>query len=199
MIIVVLGSSSKENFLKKVEEGKVDNDFSKYRNDKDLKEEIDKEKQPQPNDMQFLDNMQNEFGEKENKPVVNALKEKINVDFLEAFKSKDMARKNFLGLLKGEIQTDEGRGTITTDKTVITILRKMEKSLKQTNNEQSLNELKYLESYLPKLMDEDQIRIIILNYKADGLTQMGQIMGKFNKEYYGLADNQLVSTIVAEV
>jgi uncharacterized protein YqeY len=127
------------------------------------------------------------------------LKEKINVDFLEAFKSKDMARKNFLGLLKGEIQTDEGRGTVTTDKTVITILRKMEKSLKQTNNEQSLNELKYLEAYLPKLMNEDQIRVIILNYKADGLTQMGQIMGKFNKEYYGLADNQLVSTIVAEV
>lgn len=127
------------------------------------------------------------------------LKEKINSDFLEAFKNKDITRKNFLGLLKGEIQTDEGRGTISTDETVTAIVRKMEKSLKQTNTEESLNELKYLEPYLPKLMDEDEIRHIIINYKADGLTQMGQIMGKFNKEYKGLADNKLVSRIISEV
>ena len=127
------------------------------------------------------------------------LKEKINADFLEAFKAKDMEKKNFLGLLKGEIQTDEGRGTVTTNETVISILRKMEKSLKQTNSEESLGELKYLEPYLPQLMSEDQIRVIIINYKANGLTQMGQIMGQFNKEHKGLADNKLVTTIIAEL
>jgi uncharacterized protein YqeY len=127
------------------------------------------------------------------------LKEKINAEFLEAFKSKDMTRKNFLGLLKGEIQTEEGRGTVSTDETVTAIVRKMEKSLKQTNTEESLSELKYLEPYLPKLMSEDQIRVIIINYKANGLTQMGQIMGQFNKEHKGLADNKLVSTIISEV
>jgi uncharacterized protein YqeY len=128
-----------------------------------------------------------------------SLKEKINAEFLEAFKSKDMTRKNFLGLLKGEIQTEEGRGTVSTDETVTAIVRKMEKSLKQTNTEESLSELKYLEPYLPKLMSEDQIRVIIINYKANGLTQMGQIMGQFNKEHKGLADNKLVSTIISEV
>lgn len=127
-----------------------------------------------------------------------SLKEQINAEFIEAFKSKDMERKNFLGLLKGEIQNEEGRGTVTTDETVMTILRKMEKSLKQTNTTESLNELKYLDSYLPKLMAEDQIRIIVNGYKGQGLTNVGQIMGQFNKEYKGLADNKLVSSIISE-
>jgi uncharacterized protein YqeY len=109
-----------------------------------------------------------------------------------------MERKNFLGLLKGEIQNEEGRGTVTTDETVMTILRKMEKSLKQTNTTESLNELKYLDSYLPKLMSEDQIRVIVSAYKSEGLTNVGQIMGRFNKEHKGLADNKLVSTIISE-
>ena len=127
------------------------------------------------------------------------LKEKINADFITAFKAKDMERKNFLGLLKGEIQNEEGRGTITTDGSVLTILRKMEKSLKQTNTPESLVELSYMDPYLPQLMTEDQIREIVLGYKAAGLTNVGQIMGQFNKEHKGLADNKLVSNIISEV
>jgi len=126
------------------------------------------------------------------------LKEQINADFLEAFKAKDMEKKNFLGLLKGEIQNEEGRGTTTTDETVMVILRKMEKSLKQTNTPESLGELKYLEPYLPKLMSEDKIRTIILEYKSEGFNNVGQIMGRFNREYKGLADMKLVADIIAE-
>ena len=126
------------------------------------------------------------------------LKEEINADFLEAFKAKDMVKKNFLGLLKGEIQNEEGRGTVTTDETVMSILRKMEKSLKQTNTTESLGELKYLEPYLPKLMSEDKIRTIILEYKSEGFNNVGQIMSRFNREYKGLADMKLVSDIIAE-
>lgn len=126
------------------------------------------------------------------------LKEQINADFLEAFKAKDMEKKNFLGLLKGEIQNEEGRGTVTTDETVMSILRKMEKALKQTDNAQSLVELGYMEPYLPKLMSEDKIRTIILEYKSEGFNNVGQIMGRFNREYKNLADMKLVSDIIAE-
>jgi uncharacterized protein YqeY len=126
------------------------------------------------------------------------LKEQINADFLEAFKAKEMEKKNFLGLLKGEIQNEEGRGTVTTDETVMVILRKMEKSLKQTNTTESLGELEYLEPYLPKLMSEDKIRTIILEYKSEGFNNVGQIMGRFNREYKNLADMKLVSDIIAE-
>ena len=126
------------------------------------------------------------------------LKEQINADFITAFKAKEMERKNFLGLLKSEIQNEEGRGTVTTDGTVLIILRKMEKALKLTNNPESLVELSYMEPYLPSLMTEEQIRTIVKGYKDAGLTNGGQIMGQFNKEHKGLADNKLVSSIVAE-
>ena len=128
-----------------------------------------------------------------------SLKEKINTDFITAFKAKEMEKKDFLGLLKGEIQNEQGRGTVITDETIMLILRKMEKSLKQTNTEQSLIELKYLEAYLPKLMSEEQIREIVLVYKASGLNNLGKIMGQFNKEYKGLADNKVVSNIITEL
>ena len=114
-----------------------------------------------------------------------SLKEKINTDFITAFKAKEMEKKDFLCILKGEIQNEQGRGTVITYETIMLILRKMEKSLKQTNTEQSLIELKYLEAYLPKLMSEEQIREIVLVYKASGLNNLGKIMGQFNKEYKG--------------
>jgi len=127
-----------------------------------------------------------------------SLKEKINADFITAFKAKEMERKNFLGLLKSEIQNEEGRGTVTTDGSVLIILRKMEKSLKLTNDPQSLVELSYMEPYLPSLMTEEQIRTIVKGYKDAGLTNAGQMMGLFSRDYKGLADNKLVSSIIAE-
>ena len=127
-----------------------------------------------------------------------SLKEKINADFITAFKAKEMDRKNFLGLLKSEIQNEEGRGTVTTDGTVLIILRKMEKSIKLTNDSQSLVELSYMEPYLPSLMTEEQIRTIVKGYKNAGLTNTGQMMGLFSRDYKGLADNKLVSSIITE-
>jgi uncharacterized protein YqeY len=127
------------------------------------------------------------------------LKERINADFMSAFKNKETEKKTFLGVVKGEIQNEEGRGTVTTDESVITILRKMEKSLKQTNTEESLGELKYLEPYLPQLMSEEQIRVIVIGYKASGLNNAGQILGQFSKEHKGLADMKVVANIITEI
>lgn len=127
------------------------------------------------------------------------LKEQINADFMAAFKAKDMDRKNFLGVVKGEIQNEEGRGSVATDDVVMGILRKMEKSLTQTNTPESLAELEYIKPYLPQLMGEDQIRTIISGYRANGLDNMGALMGTFNKDHKGLADNKLVSAIIKEM
>ena len=128
-----------------------------------------------------------------------SLKEKISADFMTAFKAKDMDRKNFLGVVKGEIQNEEGRGTVATDDVVLGILRKMEKSLTQTNTPESLGELEYIKPYLPQLMGEDQIRTILADYKSNGLDNMCALMGTFNKEHKGLADNKLVYTIIKEI
>jgi len=127
------------------------------------------------------------------------LTERINADFMEAFKAKDMNKKNFLGVVKGEIQNEVGRSGKDDDETVLGILKKIEKSLKQTNTAESLAELEYIKPYLPSLMGEDRIREIILGLKTDGVTDMGKMMGAFNKDYRGQADNAVVSKIVKEV
>ena len=128
------------------------------------------------------------------------LKERIQTDFIEAFKAKDRVKKNFLGLLKGEIQNEEGRGTIATDEVVMVILKKMEKSLKQTNTAESLSELKYVEPYLPQLMSYDEIETIIQSYYNDkGLSTIGDMMKEFNANYKGKADNKDVSSIINKI
>jgi uncharacterized protein YqeY len=128
------------------------------------------------------------------------IKERINDDFITAFKSQDFQRKNFLGLLKSEIQNEETRpNAVSGDGNTLTILRRMEKSLKQTDTAESLIELQYMEPYLPKFMSEDQIREIVSGYKSTGLTNAGQIMGQFSKEHKGLADMKLVSSIISEI
>lgn len=127
------------------------------------------------------------------------LKERINADFMSAFKNKETEKKNFLGVVKGEIQNEEGRSGSATDEVVVAILRKMEKSLTQTNTPDSLKELEYIKPYLPVQMGPDRIREIVSNYKLNGLGNVGQIMGEFNKNFKGQADNKIVSEIVKEV
>ena len=128
-----------------------------------------------------------------------SLKERINADFMAAFKAKEMDKKNFLGVVKGEIQNEIGRSGKDDDETVMGILKKIEKSLKQTNTAESLTELEYIKPYLPVMMGEERIREILTNYKANGLNNVGQMMSEFNKTFKGMADNSVVSRIVKEV
>jgi uncharacterized protein YqeY len=126
------------------------------------------------------------------------LKERINADFMIAFKNREMEKKNFLGVVKGEIQNEEGRSGIASDEVVLGILKKIEKSLTQTNTEQSLKELDYIKPYLPQMMSESLVREKVKTYINSGLSNMGQIMGEFNKNYKGLVDNKMLSEIVKE-
>ena len=127
------------------------------------------------------------------------LKEIISKDFMTAFKTKDMNKKNFLGVVKGEIQLQEGRGVESTDENVLKVLKKIEKSLKQTNTEESNVELGYIKKYLPEQMSEKEIKENVLEYTTSGVVNIGQIMGRFNKEHKGKADNKLVSEIAKSI
>jgi uncharacterized protein YqeY len=124
------------------------------------------------------------------------LKEQINADFMTAFKNKEMGKKTFLGIIKGEIQNNESRQIESTDENVMTVLKKMEKSLKLTNTPESMAELEFIKPYLPTLLSEEQIISIIREMKENGLTNVGQIMGEFNKNYKGQVDNKLVATLI---
>ena len=110
-----------------------------------------------------------------------------------------MGKKNFLGVIKGEIELQEGRGVESTDENVLKVLKKIEKSLKQTNTEDSKKELEYILPYLPEQMGEEEIRGIIYKYTNSGLDNIGKIMGQFNSKYKGQADNKVVAEIIKSI
>jgi uncharacterized protein YqeY len=94
------------------------------------------------------------------------LKERINTDFMEAYKSKNMGKKNFLSVLKGTIQTQEGKQIESTDENVLRVIKSLENGiLEMIENKIKLQleieneklELSYLQPYLPTLMGEDEI------------------------------------------
>jgi len=121
------------------------------------------------------------------------LKQRINADFMEALKNKQIDKKNFLGVIRGEIQNEEFRPLgIGDDVTVLNILRKIEKSLKQTNTAESLAELEYIKPYLPAEMTEADIVAKIAELKANGASNIAEVMRAFATLP---ADRKLVSEV----
>lgn len=130
------------------------------------------------------------------------LKEKINADYIQAFKSKNVIAKNLLSVVKAEIQTTEknvGSQNLSDDE-VVKILTKMSKSLKENillaNDEESKLQLSITESYLPKQMSKGEIITKVTELVNSGITQIGAIM----KEFATLpADKKMVSEVVKEL
>ena len=48
-------------------------------------------------------------------------------------------------------------------------------------------------------MSEVRIREIVTNYMNDGLDSIGKIMGEFNKNFKGQADNKVVSEVIKSI
>ena len=103
------------------------------------------------------------------------LKERVNADYLKAFREKNTVVKNLLSVVKGEIQTVEKNtgSTSLSDEEVIKILNKTAKSLKETNNagsEQAKTELEIVETYLPKQMSKEEITNKVKELVNSGVT-----------------------------
>ncbi len=129
------------------------------------------------------------------------LKERINKDYMTAFKNKDVVAKNLLSVVKGEIQTIEKNTGVEnmSDEDVLKILTKTSKSLKEMvsgGNEQAVTELSIIESYLPKQMSKEEVTQKVTELVNSGVTQMGAIM----KEFATLpVDKKMVSEVVKEL
>jgi len=127
------------------------------------------------------------------------LNDKINSDFLAAFKARETDKKTLLGVIRGEIQN---KAPNPTDENVLAILKATRKSLEQSfeaGDAKAGIELGFIEGYFPKLMSEDEIRSIVKKIiESSGETNIGKVMGVFNKEYSGKADNKIVSEIVKQ-
>lgn len=131
-----------------------------------------------------------------------ALKEKINKDFIKAFKERNKVNKSLLSVIKSEIQKIEKDKKLDelSDEEVTKILNKLAKSLKETisisNDEQSKIELSIIEGYLPKQMSKEEITEKVQSLIDSGAKNMGDFMKGFN----GLpVDRKLVNQIVNQM
>jgi uncharacterized protein YqeY len=135
------------------------------------------------------------------------LKEKINNDYMIAFKNKQSTAKTVLSVIKGEIQTQEKKDNVQhlSDENVLKIINKMVKSLKETLTglskmsgreelaQQTKDELSIMEAYLPKELTEDEINEKLDAVIASGANNIGMIM----KEFANLpVDKKMVSELV---
>lgn len=131
------------------------------------------------------------------------LKEKINKDYIEAFKAKNTVAKNLLSVIKGEIQTIEKNTSVEnlSDEDVTKILNKTVKSLKETLTSLSetakisatQTELKIVESYLPTQLSVEEIQSKIDALVMSGVKNLGMIMKEFNSLP---VDKKVVSELV---
>ena len=136
------------------------------------------------------------------------IEKRIETEFLTAFKAKNMQLKNFLGTIKGEMQTLKKNLMVDSlsDEESIKLLTKFSKNTKETisllEKDQSMYaspaliaarfELNVLESYLPKQMSEAEISEKLDQLLTHGFNSIAQIM----KEFAQLpADKKVVSEL----
>lgn len=147
-----------------------------------------------------------------------ALKDKIMADLKQAMKDKDQGRLRVLRSLKSKLlereidERKEGEATLSDEQT-IEVLMKAAKQRKESieqfeeGNRDDLadaekKELEIIESYLPKMLSEDEVRDVarekIEELGAEDMSDMGQVMGALMPELKGKAEGSLVSKVVKE-
>jgi len=147
-----------------------------------------------------------------------SLKETILDDLKSAMKNKEADRLRVLRSLKAkilekEISERKGGEADITDEQVIEVLMKAAKQRKESieqyeqggrddlaDNEKQ--ELKTIESYLPEMMSEDEVREAarkkIEQLGASDMSDMGKVMGALMGELKGKAEGSVVSKVVKE-
>ena len=143
-----------------------------------------------------------------------SLKDKIESDYNNSIKEKDSNSINTLRLIKSAIKDREislrGKRDALTDSDVLSLLQNLVKQRKDSieafekanrkdliENEQ--NEIKVIEKFLPKQMDEDETNLIIKNIISDNnftsIKDMGALMKIIKEKYTGKIDMGLVGKI----
>jgi uncharacterized protein YqeY len=130
------------------------------------------------------------------------LKDKIHADYMTALKNKDVVTKNLLSVIKGSIQSTEKNQMVNdlSDDKVIEILKQIAKSTKETislmqestSKELAKKELETIESYLPKQMSEDEIRVKVQELISENDLNIAEVMRIFSTLQ---ADRKLVAEV----
>lgn len=135
---------------------------------------------------------------------------------MEAMKTHDTVRLNAVRAIKSEILLAKTSSTEheLEDSGVMKLIQKLVKQRKESAEmyaqagrqelaDNELAEAKFMESYLPKALSEDEVRNmlkqIIAEVGASSPKDMGKVMGAATKRLAGQADGRTISTIVKEL
>ena len=141
------------------------------------------------------------------------LSDRIMPDLKTAMKAKDKAALRTIRAIKAAllVQKTDGTNTEMTEEMEIKLIQKMAKQrqesmdifIKQGREDLAATEkeeLEVLKAYLPEQLSEDEIKTIVAKIIADtgaeGMKDMGRVMGMASKELAGKADGKTISCIV---
>ena len=143
-----------------------------------------------------------------------SLKDKIETHYKNSIKEKDSNSINTLRLIKSAIKDKEilvrGKQDALKDSDILSLLQSLVKQRKDSIEafekanrndiiENELNEIKVIEMFLPKQMDEDETTLIIKNIIQENnyasIKEMGALMKIIKEKYTGKIDMGLAGKI----
>jgi len=143
-----------------------------------------------------------------------SLQEEVMVRLKEAMKAKDTVALESLRAIKSAIllaQTESGASNSLTEDKELKILQKLVKQRKdsaaifieqgrQDLAQPELDQAAVIEQFLPEPLTEEEIEKVVVatiaQVDAQGMKDMGKVMGIVSKELAGQADGKTISTIV---
>ena len=143
-----------------------------------------------------------------------SLENKIMNAMKESMKLKDQTSLRSLRAIKSAIivhKTQKGSSDEITNEDELKILQKLVKQRKDSADiyqtqgridlaQPEIDEIKVIEQFLPEAISEDEIesevKKIIDQTGAEGMKDMGKVMGIVTKKLMGKADGKTISTIV---
>lgn len=146
-----------------------------------------------------------------------SLEEKINADIKAAMLAKEKEKLEALRAVKAAVllmNTEKGASGAVSEADELKALQRLVKQRKEAAEvyaqqgrqdlaDSELFQASVIEKYLPKQMDEAELRTVIQNIiqqcGASSAKDMGKVMGIATRELTGKADNKLVSAIVKEL
>ena len=143
------------------------------------------------------------------------LKEKLLNDLKDAMKEKDEIKKNTVQMVRAAIlQIEKDTGSVVNDAKIIDIIAKemkkkkdamvdFERAARQDLIDQTNEEMKVLEEYLPKQLSREEIKDIVSKVISDvgatSIKDMGIVMKESKSAIGAGADGKTINEVVKEL
>ncbi|MDZ7659417.1 GatB/YqeY domain-containing protein [Fodinibius sp.] len=147
-----------------------------------------------------------------------SIKDQIMADLKQAMKNKEKDKLRVLRSLKSKLlereisERKEGEASLSDEQAIEVLMKaakqrnesieQFEKGDRNDLADSEKAELEVIESYLPEMLSEDEVRDIarekIEELGAEDMSDMGQVMGVLMQELKGKAEGSIVSKVVKD-